>query len=301
MRWGVHLPLVDFGEGAASVRDLQEYVRTARDLGYDTVGANDHLLWHRPWLDGLTALAAVAGCASGMTLATTVALPAVRHPVVLAKALTTLGVLHDGPVIAGIGPGSSAADHDAVGLPFEQRWSRFDSASAVLRGLLRGDSAGIRIAPLPERPVQIWAGSWGSPTRLRAVATSADGWIASGYNTAAARYAECRARLDAELRRAGRDPATFPDLIATVWLHVSSNADEVASALDLLASTLRREPQVLAERLPVGTPEHCAEVLTGYARAGVRRMLLWPVDGGPAQLRRFMDEVAPRIPPSGSA
>jgi alkanesulfonate monooxygenase SsuD/methylene tetrahydromethanopterin reductase-like flavin-dependent oxidoreductase (luciferase family) len=75
------------------VHDLQEYVRVARDLGFDTVSANDHLVWHRPWLDGLTALAAVAGCATGMTLATTVALPAVRHPVVLAKALATLGVL----------------------------------------------------------------------------------------------------------------------------------------------------------------------------------------------------------------
>ena len=52
MRFGVHLPVVDFGDGSATVGDLQEYVRVARELGYDTVGANDHLVWHRPWLDG---------------------------------------------------------------------------------------------------------------------------------------------------------------------------------------------------------------------------------------------------------
>ena len=269
MRWGVHLPLVDLGGGTGSVHDLQEYVRLARGLGFDTVGANDHLVWHRPWLDGLTALAAVAGCASGMTLATTVALPAVRHPVVLAKALSTLAVLHSGPVIAGIGPGSSRDDFDAVGVPFEQRWSRFDTAVTALRGLLHGSDlrdvglpAGLRIAPLPERPPQIWIGSWGSPTRLRALAATADGWLASGYNTDPRRYAECRGRLDAELRRAGRDPSTFPDMIATVWLHVSHTAHEASSVLDgLLAPMLRRDPRVLAQRLPVGDPEHCATVL----------------------------------------
>ena len=29
-------------------------------LGYDTVAANDHIIWNRPWLDGTTALASVA-------------------------------------------------------------------------------------------------------------------------------------------------------------------------------------------------------------------------------------------------
>ncbi len=304
MRWGVHLPLVDFGGGPASLHELQEYVRVARNLGYDTVGANDHLVWRRPWLDGLTALSAVAGCADGMTLATTVALPAVRHPVVLAKSLATLSVLHSGPVIAGIGPGSSRDDFDAVGVPFEQRWSRFDTAATVLRGLLHGSDlrefglpADLPIAPLPEQPPQIWIGSWGSPVRLRAMVATADGWLASGYNTDPYRYAECRARLDVELERAGRDPARFPDMIATVWLHVSSRVDEVSSVLDdLLAPTLQRAPRDLADRLPVGSAEHCAQVLAGYARAGARRMLLWPVGNGVEQLRRFIDEVAPRIP-----
>ena len=126
---------------------------------------------------------------------------------------------------------------------------------------------------------------------------TADGWLASEYNTDPYRYAECRARLDVELERAGRDPARFPDMIATVWLHVSSRVDEVSSVLDgLLAPTLQRAPRDLADRLPVGSAEHCAQVLAGYARAGARRMLLWPVGNCVEQLRRFIDEVAPRIP-----
>ena len=118
MRWGAHLPLVDFGDGGARVGELRDYVRAARELGFDTVSANDHLLWRRPWLDGLTALSAVVEHAAGMTMATSVALPAVRHPVVLAKSLAILAVLHAGPFIAGIGAGSGRADYAAVGCRF---------------------------------------------------------------------------------------------------------------------------------------------------------------------------------------
>ena len=130
------------------------------------------------------------------------------------------------------------------------------------------------------------------------MAATADGWLASGYNTDPYRYAECRARLDVELERAGRDPATFPDMIATVWLHVSSRVDEVSSVLDgLLAPTLQRAPRDLARPSAGRRPPSTArQVLAGYARAGARRMLLWPVGNGVEQLRRFMDEVAPRIP-----
>jgi alkanesulfonate monooxygenase SsuD/methylene tetrahydromethanopterin reductase-like flavin-dependent oxidoreductase (luciferase family) len=295
MRWGVHLPLIDFGDGCLTVRDLREYVRVARELGYDTVSANDHLVWQRPWLDGLTALAAVAGDAAGLTLATTVALPTLRRPVVLAKALTSLGVLHGGPVIAGVGPGSSRADYDAAGVPFGERWSRFDADTAVLRGLLRGDGEP-RLAPLADPVAQVWVGSWGAERRLRAVAATADGWLASGYNTTPERYAECRARLDGHLVQVGRDPAAFPDLIATVWLHVTPSPAEASVLLDqVLAPTLRRDRHELAARLPVGTPEHCIAVLNAYAEAGARRMLLWPIRDPIAQLRTFADLVGPRI------
>ena len=84
MDLGAHLPLADFGDGTPSIDGLRDYVRAARDLGYTTVSANDHLVWQRPWLDGPTALAAVVGDAGPMALATSIALPVVRHPVVVA-------------------------------------------------------------------------------------------------------------------------------------------------------------------------------------------------------------------------
>ena len=109
VRLGVHLPLADLGSGVPTAEDLRDYVVAARELGFSTVAANDHLVWSHPWLDGTTALASVATSAGEMALATSITLPVVRHPAVVAKTLTTLAVLARGPVVGGLGPGPADA------------------------------------------------------------------------------------------------------------------------------------------------------------------------------------------------
>ena len=154
---GVHLPLIDFGGGGFSYRRLAETVDAARACGFGAVSANDHFVFSAPWLDGLTALAAVVERSGGMKLVTTVALAALRGPVPLAKALSALDVLSDGRVIAGVGPGSSKADYDAVGVPFEQRWQRFDDTLQLIKALLQPAAAGGAAFGTEAKPVE---GGW---------------------------------------------------------------------------------------------------------------------------------------------
>jgi hypothetical protein len=45
----------------------------------------------------------------------------------------------------------------------------------------------------------------------------------------------------------------------------------------------------------VGSPEHCAELLSRYADAGCQRVYLWPLGDEPRQLKLAAAEVAPRI------
>src|SRR6478672_11077523 len=130
---------MQFGDEQQSLGRLTRTVEAARDCGFAAISANDHFLFQTPWLDGPTALAAMVDRSGAMELATTVALVALRGPVPLAKALVALDLLSDGRVIAGVGPGSSKRDYDAVGVPYEPRWKRFDDATAVLRALLRDE------------------------------------------------------------------------------------------------------------------------------------------------------------------
>src|SRR3954451_8853897 len=139
MGLAVRLPLMEVGGEGQSLARLTGAVDAARDCGFAAVSANDHFLFQAPWLDGLTALAAVIDRSGAMELATTVALVALRGPVPLAKTLAALDLLSDGRVIAGVGPGSSERDYGAVGVPYEERWQRFDEAVALLRSLLGGD------------------------------------------------------------------------------------------------------------------------------------------------------------------
>lgn len=288
MEIGAHLPLIDFGDGPLTAADLTSYARACVDLSYAAVAANDHLVFPRPWLDGLTALAAVAGSSGSLTLATTVALPVVRGPALLAKALASLDVLSGGRVVAAVGPGSSPFDHAAVGLDFEERWRRLDEAVPTMRALWRGETfdgrfystRGTTMTPRPRQPggPPIWLGSWGSAAGLRRVAALADGWMASAYHTTPAAFGAARTRLADELRGTGRVGGTFPNAVATFFFHITPSravADDLLTGV--LAPALDRDPEMLADRLAIGPPELLTERLTALREAGAQRVYLWPL------------------------
>jgi alkanesulfonate monooxygenase SsuD/methylene tetrahydromethanopterin reductase-like flavin-dependent oxidoreductase (luciferase family) len=309
VEFGVHLPLIDFGS-RPSLSAIKAYVRAAAAQGYRYLCANDHLSFSRPWLDGPTVLAAVVEESGDMTLATTVSLPVLRGPVPLAKLLATIDVLSGGRLVVGVGPGSSAVDYAAAGLAFHERWRRFDEAVPVLRALLHRNAddvegefystRGVTLEPPPlQRPgPPIWIASWGSPAGLRRVARLGDGWLASAYNTTPDRFRENLDRLSDALRLVGRPPASLPSAIATTWLYITEDQASAERALtDVLAPALNRPAEALGSLpLPIGPVEVCAERLTAFVRAGARRIFVWPLGDGTAQLERLRERVIPLLP-----
>lgn len=314
MDYGTHLPLISLDGRPWSLRRLLEYAETAERLGFAALAANDHLVFSRPWLDGPTALAAVLAATGQMDLMTTVALPVVRGPAPLAKSLAAIDSLSGGRLIAGIGPGSSARDYAAVGIPFEERWKRLDEAVQALRALWDKDdppfegefysTEGVAPEPYPAQRLPVWIGSWGSEAGLRRVARLGDGWLASAYNTTPEAFADARRRLGEHLRAAGKDPNRFPDAIATMFFHVTGNrgaADRIVR--DILSPMLGRPETELRHRLPIGPAEECAEKIVAYRKAGVGRLLIWPVEDELRQLAAFWERVVPlaREQPSDDA
>ncbi len=300
---------MQFGEEPLSLGRLADAVDTARDCGFAAVSANDHFVFQTPWLDGPTALASMIERSGEMTLATTVALAVLRGPLPLAKALVGIDILSEGRLLAAVGPGSSKRDYDALGIPFEERWKRFDEALAVLRALLKREPmpeqpryyrlpAGLELEPAPPREegVPLWIGSWGSPAGLARVARTGDGWLASAYNTTPERFGTARAALAGALEDRGRVAEGFPNALATMWTWVSKDRAEGDRVLaDVLAPILGRDPEDLRTQVCVGPVGHCAELLSRYAEAGCQRIYLWPLGDDPRQLELVASEVAPQL------
>ncbi len=312
MDFGAHLPLMDFGGHPYRLDHLVAYTKAAAELGFGALSVNDHMVFSVPWLDGPVALAAVMEHTGEMTLATTVALPVVRGPIPVAKALGAIDRLSGGRLVVGVGPGSSQADYDAVGLDFSDRWPRFDESIGALRALWREDSPpfvgrfysteGVSLEPRPAQPSgpPIWVGSWGSDAGLRRVARLADGWLASAYNTTPDLFGAAWQTLRAKLRDHGKVAETFPNALATMWCYITDDRAEADRIIrERVVPTVHRPEDMLRERLPIGPAEMFAEKLTAFAKAGVQRVFIWPVADEVQQLHRFWNEVRPLV--AGSA
>jgi alkanesulfonate monooxygenase SsuD/methylene tetrahydromethanopterin reductase-like flavin-dependent oxidoreductase (luciferase family) len=279
MQYGAHLPLIALDGVTSTLADVCAYARRAAALDYRYLCANDHLFFGRPWLDGPTALAAALEASGDMTIATTVALPVIRGPVQTAKILAALDRLSGGRLIAGVGPGSSSRDYAAVGVPFEERWKRFDDAVRAMRSVLDEEAE-------PGRP-PIWIASWGSTAGLRRVTRLGDGWLASGYNTTPEAFGQSVAAL----------PDGFPNAIATMWLYVTESRREAERMLgETLAPVVNRPVEALRDlSLPIGSAELCAERIGAYAEAGAERVFVWPLADGIRQLEAFREKVVPLL------
>jgi alkanesulfonate monooxygenase SsuD/methylene tetrahydromethanopterin reductase-like flavin-dependent oxidoreductase (luciferase family) len=308
VKFGIHLPLIDFGGEGFSLSRLAATVDAARDCGFSSVSANDHFLFSAPWLDGPTALAAIVERSGGMTLATTLSLATLRGPVPLAKTLVALDILSGGRLIAGVGPGSSRLDYEALGVPFEERWKRFEEAVLMLGALLRSGRAPSRgtyyaapsadLSPGPQRSggVPMWIGSWGSQTGIRRVARLGDGWMASAYNSTPEQFKANLALLSAELEQQKRPAVDFPNALVTMWTWVTdapSDAERIIS--EVLAPMLKRDPAEVGPRVCIGSAEQCAELLSRYVRAGCQEIYFWPVGDQRRQIERIAGEIMPAV------
>jgi alkanesulfonate monooxygenase SsuD/methylene tetrahydromethanopterin reductase-like flavin-dependent oxidoreductase (luciferase family) len=279
---GIHLPQLVERPTAAAVTDAVECAVAAERLGYDAVSVNDHVVYHSPWLDGPTLLAAAAARTTTIRLATTVLLPAVRGAAVTAQTLEALHLLAGERLIAGVGPGSHRGDYEACGRPFEQRGAAFEAAVIELRA---------RCAAGPP----IWIGSWGATAALRRVARLADGWVASAYAASPAEFAERWARLQELVAAEGRDPDGFRNIVATLFFCI---ADDRRAAEDVitrrLAPALGKTPAELLPQCAYGTADDVRERIDEYVDAGAHQIHLWPAADPLDQVEALAEAVLSR-------
>lgn len=203
-------------EAPPSWEHVVDRVRAAEAAGIDRVLVSDHVVfgedlaaYGRPesggveggrqptgpdgsWLEPLTVLTYAAALTTRIRLGTNILLAALRRPVVLAKAVSTLDVLSGGRVDLGVGIGWQREEYDAAGLDFAVRGRLLDDTLEVLRtlwtapraavdlGSLRFD--GIHMMPKPAQPggVPLWISGRCNERVARRLARFGSGWIPWG-------------------------------------------------------------------------------------------------------------------------
>src|SRR3989338_6923089 len=166
------------GGGAENVRRIAEAIRKCGEHGIDIL-AIVHLL-SAPGLDGtpglepLQCLTYAAALTSKVKLATGILVLPVRHPVMLAKEISTLCHLSNNRYIFGVGPGWYAREFEVTGSRIEERGRRTDEIIEAVTLLLTLPNVSyegryytfrdVTIDPRPPRLPDIWV-SGGSPAR----------------------------------------------------------------------------------------------------------------------------------------
>ena len=276
LKVGLILPDTEREMGGATARwnDLAAMARMAEELGFDSLWNADHLIYRTPGQDAQgpwecwSIIAALAAVTARVEIGPLVACTSFRNPALQAKIADTIDEISNGRLVLGLGAGWNEPDYREFGYPFDHRVSRFAEAIAIIHGLLRnghvdfaGDYSNAKDCELrPRGPRKqgppILIGST-APRMLALLARYGDIWNAWARQTLD-EIAEDRAKVDAAMEAAGRDPATV--------------ARTVSLLVDLPKATGR--PSEPKPGLRVREPEELAAHLAAYADAGISHVQL---------------------------
>ncbi|GHF30033.1 N5,N10-methylene tetrahydromethanopterin reductase [Streptomyces mashuensis] len=294
---------------------LLDFARRAEELGFDSLWAGDSLT-ARPRLDPLVVLSAAGAVTSRVTLGTAALTPALRHPLIGANMISSLDHVCGSRLVLGLGSGfpmpETEEEFASVGASFEGRVGRLDEITALWRTAWRAGEPGAPTAhdgthwqadrldrlPRPHRPggPPLWLAGSDTPRVLRRVARLYDGWLP--FLPSAEAYGTARRRLAGLVEEAGRPAdAVTPGLYATITVGRDPRAAE-AELEHYITHYYGRSLQQMAtiQAYAWGTPEHCAEWLASYVRAGARHLVLrvGSLDPEP-QLKDIAEIVLPAV------
>lgn len=191
---------------------LLDLARTCEEVGFHGVFVSDHL-YHpeklesrypysedgKPpfgpgteWPDAWCAISAMAAVTTRLHFNTSVYIAPLRHPLILAKAVSTASVLSGGRVALGVGLGWIREEYAQLGEDFGTRGRRLDEMIEVMRAVWAGemvehhgtyyDFPRLEMLPAPAQPVPIYVGGASEPALRRAARN--DGWLGAGNDPA---------------------------------------------------------------------------------------------------------------------
>ena len=281
--------------------------RAIAAAGLDHVVLGDHVSFiNGAGFDGLIGATHELAIEPSLRAFVAVYLLPLRHPVLVARQLSSVSERYPGRLTFGVGVGGEDPHElEICGIDPRTRGRRMDESLSVLRALITGtpvthhgeffDVDEALILPAPQPPVPIIVGGR-SDFALRRAGRFGDGWI--GIWNSARRFAEATAIIDDAARSAGRHNVEWQHAMQ-VWCGIG---DDPAVGRASLAPTMEGLYTVPFERFerysPCGSPETIAEFLAPYISAGCRTFNLLACAAhtdtaiaGASEIRRLLNDI----------
>lgn len=319
VRWGLSLPNRGALFGLAEVDELIESAIFAERSGiFESVWVGDSLI-HKPRLEAITMLSALAMQTKKVRLGTIcMASFPVRHPVLLAIQWASLDQISKGRTILGVCIGGGhEGELRAFGMKRHERIGRMKEGIELLRAIWsdrevhhRGkyyELDGYDIIPKPvQKQPPIWIAV--SPEReqvgdqivdqaMRRVGTLADGYITLGVT--AAEFVKRWRVIEQAAYEAGRDLSNFECAIHGM---VNINDDqqtayrEAKDYFNHYYGPSYPPESLIKVWLAHGPPKNCAGLIQEWIDMGITTPVLrFTAKNQLLQLRRFIEEVLPLL------
>ena len=212
---------------------------------------------YRHFIDPFVALARASGVTRRIKLGTGIVLVPERHPLVLAKEISTLDLFSKGRFLFGIGAGWLREETELMGGDFDHRWSQVRESILAMKELWTKTEAEFhgkyydfppvycypKPAQKPHPPVILGGGA---KNVLQRIVAWGDGWLPNRITPDELR--QSRATLDKLAREAGRDPASI-----TISVHGQpADRDLIRRLLDAGANRVIVRPATVKSEAEMG-------------------------------------------------
>ncbi|RUP05457.1 MAG: LLM class flavin-dependent oxidoreductase [Mycobacterium sp.] len=276
---------------------LRQWAQTIDEGPFSSLCWGERIAFDNP--DSLTLLGAISAWTQRVRLVTTVIVPQLHDPVMLAKGLATGDMLSGGRLTVGIGVGGRHEDYNAVGAdPKTQTIRGMAERVAVMKRVWAGEKTTDSVRPVGPSPVQqggppLHVGTIG-PKTVRSAAAWAEGMAGTTLDLDVAKQNELFDVARAAWSEAGKPE---PHLATSFWFAFGP-ADEARGQVHRhLRRYMNWIPAEYVDAMApmtgwAGSEDELVAVLRRFADIGTHEVQLIPTSSDIEQVRRAADVIA---------
>jgi len=292
MRFGIHLP--NSGGCSVSPDSLVDFdtIKTialeSENLEFSSIWANEHVTLPSSELpadtkfyEPITTLSALATLTSRIILGTAIVILPFRDPFVLAKEISTIGVVSDNRFVFGAGPGRFEREYSSQGKNWTGRIQKLDEEIRLIRELLTGKSItfsgkyyscrDFSISPVPKNMSIILGGA--NPHAIRRAARICDGIMPGHITPEEAR--NMRNACTEELKKNRAETSSKFEFYCEIILSIEETNEKAKSKFSN-STYVKKIPYAseLRSKALIGTPKEVTSKVAEYRDSGVDEFIL---------------------------